>query len=604
MNAPRLILVLHQAPIRLVSEQEALSAFNADELTGARSLLVIDSRGLVEAVEGGHWDSSDAWVRERALELHEVAERAAGDLHYFSFAEVPHIVGLAAHLGDAIPVHVHDHRDREDGASQWSWPSTERTIDVEISPVPTEVVSQPGEATLVVEISYPINQTLVDSLVGAELLAAVRISITGQPIEPRNVRSAADVAYIRHAVRDALAALRHARPGLERIHLFIAAPPSICFAVGQELQLRNGTDVQTYRFRRNDPLEPYKPALLLTSRGLPGTARPLTAEEVALAAHLRSVCRLALADVKEHAAQLRRTPGKWYAGFSFAESVSAIKPFHTLRPLHELVEDDDEFDDTPREVDYEFAKKDKRRWRMSDRLVLAFYSASDDDRERMRQLVRLFFYHEYLHDFQNLTKYTAEDVGSFANCLEMIDYMADSYALLYQLDQGIRTRGDLSSDKDHREFLGDQMDLAIRSFWAFESAPPIYVWQERRLRRYLNWYWRRAQISRSKSLVRAVRTLARPPHVEVAGLTYQTGRGRQYVVLNRPRPGDKVEIGLVLENGGFWRRGSATDLDIEETMLAFARHDHAGIDRFFSSLFEHVAQIGDGAAFEIEDDAQ
>ena len=597
MTAKRIILVRHQAPLRVISEEEPLTALEPDELAAARAPLVFDSRDLAEAVEGGHWDSSDAWVRERAFQLQEVVERDGGEVHYFTMAEVPHIVGLAAHFGDAVPVHVHDHRD-EQGVSNWSWQTDKKTFDLAVSALPSEIVSQPGEATLVIEISYPIDQALVDSLVGGDLLSAIRITIADQPPTRGIVKSVADLWEVREAVRDALAALRRARPGLQRIHLFIAAPPSVCFAVGQELQLRNGTDVQTYRYRSNDPAEPYKPALLLTSRGLPGTARPLTEEETALAADLRSVCRQALTDVKEHAAQLRSADGDWYAGFSFADKLTAIKPFRALRPLHALVKDDDEFDDTPREVDYEFVTKDVRRWRMSDRLILAFYNAAGKDRERMRQLVRLFYYHEYLHDFQNLTKYTAEDVGSFANCLEAIDYMADTYALLHQLDHATRAGSDFSNDKDQRLFLGEQMDLAIRSFWAFEPAAPAYVWQERRLRRYLNWYWRRAQISRLNTVAHAVRRLARQPHVEVAGLTYQTGRGRQFVVLNKPRPGDKVEIGLVLESGAFWRQGSATDLDIEETMLAFANHDQVAIDRFFSSLYHHVAQKDEGAAEE------
>ena len=90
----------------------------------------------------------------------------------------------------------------------------------------------------------------------------------------------------------------------------------------------------------------------------------------------------------------------------------------------------------------------------------------------------------------------------------------------------------------------------------------------------------------------ALRTLRRQPVIEVAGLQYRTGRGRIFVVLNEVRTGDVLEIGLVLEDGRFFRRGSSTDLSIAETMEAVARHDHEELGRFFNSLYEHVRETG------------
>ena len=211
----------------------------------------------------------------------------------------------------------------------------------------------------------------------------------------------------------------------------------------------------------------------------------------------------------------------------------------------------------------------------------------------MRELVRLFLFHEYLHDWQDLTKYTAEDVGSFANCLERIDYLADGYALLHQLDYALRNQPEkVGTERARTDYLRDQVDLMLQSFWAFEPPPPHYEWQERRLRRYLNWFWRRVQFRDVPTFISALLTLRRQPAMEVAGLQYRTGRGRIFVVLNEVRTGDVLEVGLVLEDGRFFRRGSSTDLNIAEAMEAFARHDHDELVRFFNSLFEHVRQTG------------
>jgi hypothetical protein len=145
----------------------------------------------------------------------------------------------------------------------------------------------------------------------------------------------------------------------------------------------------------------------------------------------------------------------------------------------------------------------------------------------------------------------------------------------------------------------EQIGLAIASFWAFEPEPPEYEWQERRLRRYLNWYWRRVQMRDAGDLAAALRTLTRQPHIEVAGLQYTTGRGRHFVILNKTRPGDILEIGLVTEKGEFWRTGSMTALNIELAMRAFGERNLEEIDAFFSSLYELVSQTGAAIAPEI-----
>jgi hypothetical protein len=280
----------------------------------------------------------------------------------------------------------------------------------------------------------------------------------------------------------------------------------------------------------------------------------------------------------------------WFASLEPAELLRNVLPFRNLAALSTVVLQEDTFSDELRNQDYAFPKDRPRSWEMSDSLVLSFYKGAGEDRERMRELLRLFFYHEYLHDWQDLTKYTADDVGSFANCLEAIDYMADTYALLHQLDGALKANAD--TQEFAQAFLVNQLGLMIASFWAFEPDPPHFEWQERRLRRYLNWYWRRVQIRDAQDLTTALRTLARRPSIEIVGFKYRTGGGRHFVILNQPRPGDTQEIGVVLEDGRFTRRGSTTDLGIAEVMQAFAKQDRQAIDRFFNSLIEHVKQTG------------
>ena len=310
MTPSRLLIIRHQSPLRVTGEEEVLKAFSGAELRVPRDGIEIDSRPLEESVEGGHWRSSDEFVRRTAAELREVVGRSLGEVHYFGIAEVPHVIGIGAYLGDETLVHVHDY-DR-DGDS-WDWPSESASLSLETLGLPGELVNQSGEVTLVVELSYPVDQRDVDIAVGSEVLSAVRIRPTANPA-PGIVRSMADVRVARETVREALAAIARFRPATSLIHLFIAAPVSVCFAVGQELRLRNGVDVMTYRYRSLERSEPYKRAILLSSRQLGRGSRSVSSEERSLAARYRPVFVSALDDVRAHAAALGGV-GAWFAGF-------------------------------------------------------------------------------------------------------------------------------------------------------------------------------------------------------------------------------------------------------------------------------------------------
>ena len=72
--------------------------------------------------------------------------------------------------------------------------------------------------------------------------------------------------------------------------------------------------------------------------------------------------------------------------------------------------------------------------------------------------------------------------------------------MLHQLDWTRRhERHRAATDDDKKRFLAEQIDFAIRSFWAFDEAAGN-EWQMRRVRRYLNWYWRLVQVENATDL--------------------------------------------------------------------------------------------------------
>lgn len=595
MATDHILIVRHDSPMRVVGQAETLAVLVGRELALPRHDLAVDTRPFKEDIEGGHWRTSHAYIRAISAQIRAQADEfGSTKILYFGIVEVPHLIALGAYVGDERLVEARDYDRNND---TWGWADTAGTLTVEPQDLPGEQVVQSGIVVVRVEISYSISDNDVDAVVDKERLADICIRpLGGTNPAPGLVKSSADVTVVRATVRDALAALNSMRPNTEVIHLFVAAPVSVCFAIGQELRLRNGKDVQTYRYRATSNDKAYKPAILLTAGRLREVEKPISTEDVVLAQRLRQIWQLALEDVIQHAsivkARTSTPPLTWYANLYPFNTLVEIAPFSGLKPIWEMVNATDLVSAEPRSEDYEFSKE-RREWKLSDALLLGMHQAAERDDERLRQLARLFFWHEYVHDCQVLTKYTAEDIGSFPNCLERIDYMADAYGILHQADLLMQRLPDAEkTEKSVQNLLCAQVSDALRSFWTFEESPPHYEWQERRLRRYMNWYWRRVQLREAPTLHAALQVLTRQPCIEVAGLQYRTGRGRVFILLNEKRVGDVLEIGLMLEDGRFYRMGISTDLNIEKVMLAFANHDHEEIDRFFNALYEHAKQTG------------
>ena len=586
-----LIIVLHQSPLRTVAEEEVLRSLSSELQREPRRIFEIDERDCAEAIASGQWRAAHSFIRSRVAELRRlVQENPGAKVIYFGLGEVPLLIAVGAYLGDEVIVEVRD-LDRDTG--QWVWSEEGATLDLLTQGIPIEKVDAPGTALVRIELSYPINDSFVDDAVGKGHLADIGLSIASPPgPRPGAVRTLSHVEAIRAKMRDIVVTLANQRPLLEKIHLFVAAPPSVCIAVGRELRLRNSVAVQTYRHRSTTDDAPIRPALLLSAGSATRAEIPLSNEEIREAGELRVVLRNVLRQVADRVAELREAgpgTGMWYDILRPASVLADCRPFPTLPPITELVEEGDQVSEEPRNEAYAFDKDPIRQWRASDRLLLDFKRAVSGNEQLLEALMRLFLYHEYLHDWQDLTKYTADDVGSFANALERIDYMADAYAIIHQLDFAL-ARGALDERDEGQlqRYLVEQIGLVLRSFWAFEELPPPnHVWQERRLRRYLNWFWRRVQIRAASGLRQGLRLLGVPPVVEIAGLRYSTDRGRIFVTLNEVRRGDTLEIGVVLDDGIFDRRGSTTDMSIEELLEAFANHDHGAVELFFNSFYEH-----------------
>lgn len=557
----------------------------------------VDTRRFNDALEQGDWVGQGAWLGGEAAAVHALfAIERAQTIHYFGIPEIPHAIAFGALVGDEHPVVLHEYdRDRH----RWDWPEERRTLELEVSGLPEgPAIRAAGAVVLRIEVSFAIADEDVREAVGENHLAEVRIcrrSAGGGP-QICAVRSAVDLEAVRLAIREALSRLRAQVPNYELLHLFVAAPISVCFALGQELKPRNAPPIQTYRYRKENGQSSYKPAIELSSRMEQEAESPLSGEQIETARRVRSLWKEVADGVESYIGKLReRSVGEgaaWFAPLCVQRALRGAEPCKALPPIAAIAPRNVRVDDDPVPREFGFTPDDST-WHLSDRLLVGFHIAAGDNDVVLRRLIRMFLFHEYVHVAHSITKARARDVGLFPNCLELLDYTADVYSLLHVLDQERDERfKELESPDAQLQFLRAALGLLIRAFWAFEPAAPVRELQVRRLRRYLNWYWRRAQVMACRDLGQALQLLAAAPHIELAGLSHHVREHRHFCKLTAGTSRWQLELGVVLENLKLLRLPDGPVVNLNELVVAFSNRDSDGIERLFRVVYEEAQEKG------------
>jgi SMODS-associated and fused to various effectors sensor domain len=597
MNANALLLIRHSG-LREITQQEVLNELSADELRLPREVQHVDARPFADDIDDGNWDASERYLIEQASDIRHAAEKLDNPLiKYYGLGEIPHAIALGAFIGDERAVQVFDF-DRD--YNHWKWATAEAKLSLRIEGLPQERIPSSGQVAIRVEISAPIQDADVQAILEYDVLSDIRIRLSEEALpKVKAITSAADAQLIREALRTVLAALTLNRPGAELIHLFVAASMPVCFLLGQELRLRNNPPFQTYRYRHQQPTK-YQEALLLSANdAAQATEEELTDVELSRARHIRQqVWQHALRDVINYADVAREKhaekKGRWYDALTRHEWLAAAQPFPPLPSVWQVVGMKDTVDEEPFSGEFGLDKS-TNTWRLNDRLLLGLSRATGDRDAELQKLVRLFLFHEYLHTYHSLTKYNAAEVGRFPNGLERIDYMSDLYAALHELDftaSNYQMRDSVRSDEGAQRFLVDTIDLMIRSMWAFEPSGPLNAWQIRRVRRYLNWYWRRVQVERAPDLKTALQVLAKQPTIELAGCRLRAEGRREMMLLDKRDPSTDLSIGLVTEDERLLRITASVNHNIAALLEAFRTRDHAAIKVFFQGVFDEAASYG------------
>lgn len=583
---PSSIIVIRHSGLRSIDSVGPLASLESTKHMLPRVDHEIDMSQFRGPIEAGDWSGQDSYLRQHASTLYNVAENSTDpEIHYFGIAEIPHVLAFGVFIGDERHIVIHEY-DRDNDS--WSWPSESQTLEAVVIDAPSgEQVTSRGIAILRVAISGEIADSDVKAVVGDESLADITVRLADSHPQIAKVRSAADLHHIRERVREAVASLHNFRPNVETLHLFVAAPVSVCLAIGQECKPRNFVPFQTYRYRNVPGQSRYQPAILVGEGIEEAIGTNFSTDEIAIAERIRNgLWQQAIEQVKQHAQDVSDAGAShWFEPLIPSELLKVAAPFPALPRLASLPIEGS-VDTVPKIGDYKY-DKDLRAWKLPDQLLVSFGRTFPGDDEGLLRLIRLFLFHEYLHDSQTVTAYTVEEIGKFANCLEYIDYVADSYALIHEFDFANR-RSDVTPQIVE---LAALIELLIKSFWAFEVHGNTR-WEIRRLRRYLNWYWRHVQIKEATSLLDCFRLLARPPKIELSGLI-QIAQGRRlYCYLDKLDRLSQLEIGIVLEDERLFRLSPSPIINIPELLTAFKESRHGAICDCFRSIYEICRPTG------------
>lgn len=415
------------------------------------------------------------WLSEVQQALAEVG--AAPVLHVIGRAPLP----LMLHLGmllDRWPVVAYQ-EDRATGTFRPAFDSRQALASgtfFESTGLPEEPLRGRGDIVMGVEVSRPIGDTDLRSLSpDPQLLGEVRLTCasgTGHTA----LTGAGAAALAVQEFRAALDLLHQNARGAGRVLLAIAAPAALAVGLGRAINPKAQHPLALFNYR---PREGYVPVYTVD-----GSARTAPTPEWGVDEFERA------ARTAQRVAALHADLSAWLQedGKEWADRVGGAD-FLRARV-------DPTPDRGPGAFDFHYL--DGRLRLGMDFLLVLDRLSTRCDKEDSDELVRLFLLHEGYHLLQGLTTYNFQEIGRAGFVLECVDYDADVLAIeaclawrRTQQPGRLRTSGELAAVAD----IIVNVLRGIRAFDDLDGRTRLTELPERRLRRYLIWYfqWARAR---------------------------------------------------------------------------------------------------------------
>ena len=246
----------------LVSEGEAASVVMNETLRTPYYLpdprgigLTIDLSGFPDPGTPDYWHGCLRSIRHQTARLHaSVKSGETTHVSVFGFALVPLLVALGYSLDDTIPAAIYD---RQRSTESWAWNSS--------APIHSFTYDLPDfdnhtEAIFSVSASGSISIGEIPGELANLPVIEVRLA-DGTTPGPTTLDSAKTLNQFRRTIRNFLAEMESHR-SIRHLHMFLAAPVSVCVSLGSCWPKDNAApDFTIYHRTKNQ----YEPAITLPS---------------------------------------------------------------------------------------------------------------------------------------------------------------------------------------------------------------------------------------------------------------------------------------------------------------------------------------------------
>jgi hypothetical protein len=546
--------------LRAVSAK--LSELPGFDWAGARRLQADEVRGRLQSVI----DSNPTWR-----------------VQYFGAAPIPLAMELGYFIGGWAAVDVYQQRH---DTHAWSWlrASPSSNVQFQTLELPKERITADGHVVVRISVSHRVD-ALETAAVIPMSLGEIDIALLS-PHEDA-LESIADLAALRERFDQVIDWAHAARPNAE-LHVFSAVTVGAAFRLGMAVNPTIHSPVHTYQYSKASSPR-YEHALVL--QRVDELVKPLSSEQVAEAAGLRSQIQEELAQIRSVATEFRERnqadSGQWWlkAALPIVSEEVFRGPMRELAKIFEtpLVESTVDLISTATADSFCYDAP-SRMWRFDDRFLVALAEQFTDPRDR-RQAVRLLLLHEGLHlKTHGLTGATAPQVRRFPKIVEELDYQADVWAFLH--DFAIQMTGKNPQAEETRAFFIKVVTVALDTFWTFDAAGEQQRIEIRRLNRYLIWYWQLLRLEGTSDLPGVLRILANRPVIEIAGPKIESSDNRVFYSLD-PAKFNEPELGLLYKQRIF-RYGQSPGARVKDVLLGFRERNKTKIRDALRSISDQI----------------
>jgi len=471
---------------------------------------------------------------------------------YFGLTPIPLAFHFGYLLGNTHTYTVYQwHHSRRAWLSETDPPAPGYIFDLIPPALPGEVQKGKGDVLIRIGTSYAIDPKATLEVI---VNPANEFDIALRHPEPDALYNSDRMAEVVESFQSVLSAYANKLSDREQIHLFLAGPAGLPFALGTRINPNIYPFVQTYQFSR-DRTPKYREAVLISKEV--NDRIILNEEDKKTAGKLRADWESILQQkLKPFIATVAgKEPLDWATTICISDSdyqqvIKHIKsPWTNVIHVGKTSLKSDHIDLTAQNVDggFEYIER-TNSWLLDDAFLSGLKKRLDGKPlTDLSQAARLFFFHEALHyagDGHRLTKEVADGIGQFPKVIEEADYQADVWALLTE-HRYCQTYEVSKLDAGIKNFFCNAIDSAVETMWSFvDVGNELDLIQVRSMNRFLNWYWQWIRIENLKdkgSLEEVVAILLEKPVIEFAGAPMALRAHRTYFKL---KGGNQAQLQL------------------------------------------------------------